>query len=107
MVESVGTHLMFERTFTFWRRLVGISGEKPTGHDDRRLWIRYPSDLPTTLQIANQKDERRIPARIRNISRGGASLLVEGTFETGQLVNIELRRGPEEEAELVQLLACI
>ena len=88
---------MFERTFSFWRRLVGhepaaASGAAPTSaQDDRRLWVRYPADLKTSVGMTSAHTELlKTPAKIRDISRGGANLILEREVQPGQLVNLEL-----------------
>ncbi len=99
---------MFERTFSFWQKWIGGANEpKPADHDDRRNWIRYPSDLQTSVQLADAPAEMKQPARVRNISRGGASLVVDRAFKAGQMLSIELNRADEESVEIVHLLACI
>ncbi|HMC65330.1 MAG TPA: PilZ domain-containing protein [Gemmataceae bacterium] len=99
---------MFERTFSFWRRLVGRPS-KPmddSAHDledDRRIWVRYPADLETTYQPAT-RTSIRLSARVRDISRGGVQLVVNRDFQTGELLSIEL---PRANQETHTVLACI
>jgi PilZ domain len=109
---------MFARTFSFWRRLVqrptadstaGGSGDSATdtvAQDDRRLWIRYPADLTTCVQPADHPGEDRTTARIRDISRGGANLLLDRSFRPGQMLDLQLPL-PEEPDRIVHLLACV
>src|SRR5262245_49522919 len=99
---------MFERTFSFWRRLIGrhakaeVASAPPS--DERCVWVRYPADLETTYRPATTSHET-CAARVRNVSRGGASLLLHRKFETGELLSIELPRRGDEPTHTV--LACI
>lgn len=95
---------MFERTFSFWRRLVG-KGEASRNDEERRLWVRHPANLTTTVQPNSNGRSLRLSARIRDISRGGVNLLVDHTFEPGQLITIELPLAGSEQMQFV--LACI
>jgi c-di-GMP-binding flagellar brake protein YcgR len=95
---------MFERTYSFWRRLVGKS-EPARTDEDRRLWVRHPANLTTTVQPTNNGRSLRLSARIRDISRGGIHLLVDHSFESGQLITIELPLAGSEQMQFV--LACI
>jgi hypothetical protein len=103
---------MFERTKTFWRRLVGNSTQ--TGNlalaledkpDERRVWARFPADLETSLKTAGAADSTRLQVRVRNISLGGVNLLVERSFEPGTMLSIELP-GASEETHCT-VLACV
>lgn len=99
---------MFEKTFSFWRRLMGSSPTpKPqTGgpNEDRRLWVRYTTDLQGNIQLAEQRDEAPILAKIRDLSIGGANLQVDHAVEPGQMVSIELEADPKE---VRTVLACV
>ena len=57
---------------------------------DRRVWVRHPSTLETVLQPASNGDESRFSARVRNVSLGGISLLVNRAFAVGELLSVEL-----------------
>jgi hypothetical protein len=101
---------MFERTFSFWRRLVGTSqGDADRGgtavHEDRRLWVRYQSDLETRVQLAQQDQAERVPALVRDISIGGANLISERAFQAGQILSLELPTVLGDELQIV--LACV
>jgi hypothetical protein len=98
---------MFGRTFSFWRRLVGKTPPAPEEvNADRRLWVRYPADLKTNVQLAGGPvAENRVSAQVRDISLGGANLLVDHLFETGQLVSLELPQGGNADKHTV--LACV
>jgi len=96
---------MFERTFSFWRRLVGKSESRSQRDEERRLWVRYPADLATTVQPTANGSALRISSRIRDISRGGVNLLVDHEFEAGELITIELPLADRDDTQSV--LACI
>jgi c-di-GMP-binding flagellar brake protein YcgR len=95
---------MLAQTLSIWRRFVGKPEESTK--EDRRLWIRYPADLKTLVQPADHPGEDRVPARVRDISRGGANLLLEKSFRPGQMLDLELPC-PDEPERTVHLLACV
>ena len=69
---------MFEGTASWWRRLTqrqpdAASSATAATHDERRVWVRYPCDRHT--QYASD-DEPPQSARILDISRGGAKIVV-------------------------------
>jgi len=96
---------MFASTFSFWRRLVGRpegSGGGVTAETDRRVWVRYPASVETTLQPPG--DASRFTARVRNISRGGINLIADRALRPGDHVSLELPAA----AELTHnVLACV
>lgn len=98
---------MLAQTLSFLRRLTGrpAPARDAEGDEDRRHWARIVVDLPTTVQATDAQSERAA-GTIRNISRGGASLLVDAPFRPGQMIGLEL---PTVDApdELHQLLACV
>jgi c-di-GMP-binding flagellar brake protein YcgR len=100
---------MFERTFSFWRRLIG-KAEQPTAvggtavAEDRRLWMRYEADLDAHVQLAQESHAERVSARVRDISLGGINLITDRVFQAGQILSIELP-GPDDEQQVV--LACV
>jgi len=98
---------MLQKTFSFWRRLVGtdpVAAPAPSQLDDRRLWVRYAADLQGNLQLAQDKDSAGILANVRDLSVGGANLLLDRELELGQMVTLEL---PAERAETYSVLACV
>jgi hypothetical protein len=99
---------MFERTVSLWRRLVGSRPRQPTagaGDTDRRVWVRFPADLETTLRPAGTEPPVRVAAVVRDISGGGLSLLVDRAFAPGDLLSVELP-GPAA-AATSSVLACV
>jgi hypothetical protein len=98
---------MFGRTFSFWRQLVHKT--QPLTMDaqtDRRLWVRFPADLQTNVQLEEGPvAENRVSAKVRDISHGGANLLVERPFEVGQMLTLELPQESPEDSHTV--LACV
>jgi hypothetical protein len=99
---------MFAQRFSFLRRLIGGGAAAPetVKTDERRLWVRYPADLDTSVQLADHPGEDRVPARIRDLSRGGANLVLDQGFPTGQLLSLEMPC-PEDPERIFQILACI
>jgi len=99
---------MFERTFTFWRRLVGKApaADSAQSQADRRLWVRYPADLTAHVHMtADGTNDGRLSARVRDISVGGVNLLVDALFESGQLITVELPHSGGQGTSTV--LACV
>jgi hypothetical protein len=102
---------MFERTVSFWKRLLGRQAhEQPGGRtaqaeEERRVWVRYPSDLETTYSPAGKGPSPQLSARVRNVSLGGVSLAVDRAFEPGELLSVELPGATEESRCTV--LACV
>lgn len=101
---------MFGKTFSFWRRLMGLEEpQRPAKtadaqQDDRRVWVRYPAELMTTFRPATHDDHARLSALVRDVSQGGINLLSDKRLEPGQLLSIEL---PRSGTETHQVLACI
>jgi hypothetical protein len=93
---------MFEKTFSFWRRLVGNA--PAPDQQDRRLWVRYAADFPGHVHFANGTTEGKILARVRDLSVGGASLEVDRRLPLGQMLTLELT-GANDEIRTV--LACV
>lgn len=97
---------MFERTFSFWKRLVG--GAHPAAgatQVDRRVWARYPAEIKTSAQVNGKADPVRIPVLVRDISQGGANIEVDRSFPAGSMLNLELPLARESESH--QVLACV
>lgn len=98
---------MFKRTFSFWRRL--FRGDRPstaindTG-DERRLWVRYPADLETSVQLNQRVLPIKSQAKIRDLSCGGCNLLLDHEVQPGQLVHLEMPRPAEGD---YMVLACV
>jgi PilZ domain len=96
---------MFERTISFWRRWVG-KGESSAGMgEERRLWVRHPASLTTTVRPNNNGKSVRVSSKLRNISRGGIHLEVDHAFESGQLIAVELPLA--NSTRMQSVLACI
>jgi c-di-GMP-binding flagellar brake protein YcgR len=99
---------MFERTKTFWRRLLGRPGPTATakgGDDERRVWLRYTADLKTAFKPAGAPDHTRLSAQVRNISLGGLNLVGSRPFQPGELLTVELPGASEESR--CDVLACV
>jgi head-tail adaptor len=97
---------MLERTFTFWRRLMGRpAGESATAlEDDRRLWVRFATHLEGSAQHADAEANERILVTVRDISCGGANLRTSKPFREGEMLTLEL---PTERGETRTILACV
>jgi hypothetical protein len=58
---------------------------------ERRASTRYPCNLATSCRLVASLPGEPVPARVRNISVGGVSLVLSHPFEADSLVSIELR----------------
>jgi len=100
---------MLGRTKMLWRRLLASPEQAgdlgQTAVEDRRVWVRHPADLKATCQSAEDADADRLSARVRNLSVGGISLVVNRPFEPGEMVSIELPDSGEGSTSTV--LACV
>jgi hypothetical protein len=81
---------MLQHALRSWKRLVGRQPRAAAVEEDRRVWVRYPCELETTLQPAHNPEPLRLAARVQDISRGGISLLVNCHFEPGALLSVDL-----------------
>jgi head-tail adaptor len=99
---------MFERTFSFWRRLIGkapaASSQTIVQQDDRRLWVRYETEVQGNVQLAERGHHGRIEADVRDLSMGGANLLVDRPLSLGQMLSLEF---PSAKDEMHTVLACV
>src|SRR5262245_3106366 len=99
---------MIQQLLSLCRRLVGKPSEMAAGErpeDERRVWVRYPSNAQTIVKPLNNGVDTRFSARVRNVSRGGVSLDVSQEFQPGDLVSIELPGATPTETDTV--LACV
>jgi len=97
---------MFERTFSFWRRLVGKNAPvAEAGQDERRVWVRYPAKIKTTISVNGMVEPTRSAAAVRDISLGGANLVVDREFAAGSMLTLELPRTSQGERH--EVLACV
>jgi hypothetical protein len=92
--------------FSFWRRLVG-KGDPPSPEDatERRLWVRYPADMKTSVQLNGKAEPVRMSVVVRDISLGGANLLIDRSFAPGAMLRIELPRSSS--GDTLEVLACV
>jgi hypothetical protein len=102
---------MFDGARRFWRRLTGqekaVTQDQPAGdlQEDRRTWARFEADMEVTCQPSGAEPERTMPARLRNISRGGINLVLNHSFQPGELLTVHL---PGQQGKPpVALLACV
>jgi c-di-GMP-binding flagellar brake protein YcgR len=91
---------MFERTRTFWRRLLGRPGQTATATLEG-----YPADLETVYKPTGAPSSTRLSTRVRNISLGGINLVGNRPFEPGELLTVELPGASEETC--CNVLACV
>ncbi len=96
---------MFEHIFSFWRRLLSQGPQPERSEDERRLWVRYPAQLNTTVSPTSNSESMRLLSQIRNISRGGVHLRVHHAFKPGEHIAIELPL--EANGRTQTVLACI
>ena len=100
---------MFERTVSMLRRM--MAGPAPRGDraqalaEERRVGVRYPCAVRTTLQPVNGAEPVRLSGRVCNISRGGISLVVARAFEPGDMLGVDLP-SPDSDATYT-VLACV
>jgi hypothetical protein len=93
---------MFSRAFSSVGRLLGL-GQPRDPDEERRVWGRLECDIETSIEPASGGAESfPLPARVRNISRGGINLTVGCPFEPGSLVSVRL---PVEGG--TEVLACV
>lgn len=73
---------------------------------ERRVWVRYLCNLPTSCHPVLTKDAQCWSGRVQNISRGGVNLVVPRRFEPGTLLQIELQgpRDPEPQTVLARVV---
>jgi hypothetical protein len=82
---------MLQRALRSWGRFVGWpSKPAPAVLEERRVWLRYPCNLQTTVQPANVPETVRLSGRVLDISRGGIKLRVNQPFEPGALLSVDL-----------------
>ena len=106
---------MFERTFSFWRRWIsrdqpagepcGAEGSETAVAEDRRLWVRYETDLQAHVQPNQNSPEERTLVQVRDISLGGTHLVSDRPFQPGQILSLELPIGETGDRQTV--LACV
>jgi len=84
------------------------AGKRPAEGDsqsERRIWVRRPCDLEAFFQTPGDEFTIRQPARVRNISRGGMSIVVPQEFTPGDQLSVELPGNHERPSFTV--LACV
>jgi hypothetical protein len=92
---------MFERTVSMLKRLV--SGG--TLEEERRVRVRYPANLETTLEPVKGVESVRLSGRVRNISATGVNLVVPRCFEPGSMLSVELPSADGQPSN--SILACV
>ncbi len=95
---------MFARAMSTWGRLLGL-GSKNDPEEERRRHGRFHCDLETTCHPAGRDPFVAVPARVKNVSRSGACLLVPRAFRTGELISLSLPNSTTESN--TEILACV
>lgn len=75
---------------------------EPSGIE-RRASTRYPCNLATSCRLAASVKGDTVPARVRNISAGGVSLVLGHEFTSGALIALELRNTGRNFARTLQV----
>jgi hypothetical protein len=100
---------MFRQFLTACRRLVGgrpaPAPARQQSGEERRVWVRHPSVSQTSVSPLSNAEEVRLSASIRNVSRGGANLVVHRRFTPGDMISVEVPR--ESAAQSSAVLACV
>lgn len=84
---------MIQQTVDALRRWFNREPQQPpTVHDmdvDRRLSIRCLTDVETTCKTADGPDGEQYNCRVRDLSRGGVSLLLRAPVDSGTLLGVD------------------
>jgi hypothetical protein len=70
-----------------------LPADDPQGIE-RRASTRYPCNLATSCRLAAAIKDQEHPARVRNISAGGVSLVIGHEFSSGDILAVEIRSMP-------------
>jgi hypothetical protein len=92
---------MFERTIATLGRLFRW-GSTTAAEEERRSWVRHACDVETTCRPAGD-GEAELPAQVRDVALGGASVVVRRPFAPGDLLSLRL---PGEQPATT-VLACV
>jgi hypothetical protein len=95
---------MLSRALSTCGRWIGLGRNAAPADEERRVWARFPVVIETTCCKANEPEAARLSARVHDISRGGAHLVVGSAFEPGDLLSLDL---PGGEAGSATVLACV
>jgi hypothetical protein len=74
---------------------------------ERRAWVRFPCDVGSSCCASAGDDRTRWTARMQDISRGGARVIVDRRFEPGTILNIQVEGGGREELPPVLLVRVV
>jgi hypothetical protein len=96
---------MFQHVLPVLGRFVGRKTHDAPPTEERRVWVRHPCSLATTVQAAGDAEPTPILARVRNVSHGGIMLVVGRRIEPGDLIRIDLPADSEGGESAV--LACV
>jgi c-di-GMP-binding flagellar brake protein YcgR len=95
---------MLEKAMSFWHNLIGAAPAPASLQDERRLWVRYAIDLQGNVQLAANGQNEKFLANVRDLSLGGANVLIDRPIDVGQMLTLEL---PAEKNEVRSVLACV
>ena len=100
---------MFQQTLSLVRRLTGKHQHRNPGaatvaHDDRRLWVRYDTEIKTQVQVSRTGQTERFEAQVHDLSIGGANLVTDRPFAAGQMLSLEL---PGADGQMRVVLGCV
>src|SRR5262245_1200142 len=82
--SAVRGRVMWAKAISSWGRLLGLGQADKTREEERRIGGRTPCDVETTIQSANGDAGPSLPARARNVSRGGINLSAGRKFTPGR-----------------------
>jgi c-di-GMP-binding flagellar brake protein YcgR len=95
---------MFARTITSVGKLLGL-GATSVAEEERRAFGRMCCDVETTYRLASRERGHELPARVRNVSRGGLCLQGPGAFHPGELISVRLPECTDHDTS--EVLACV
>jgi hypothetical protein len=94
---------MFERTRAMIRRITDTDSDT-ISMDERRAHQRFSTNIETLCRIAIDHSPV-MKATIRDISQGGAKILIDQPLEEGSLITVDLPLS--EDSTPVSVLACV
>lgn len=98
---------MFEQAKALWRRLTSRSQPEPNmpKHDDRRVWVRFPTEITTTYGVTQNSTADDRNGVIRDISQGGVKIEVSHPHEEGEMLTVGLPGASGHSP--ITVLACV
>lgn len=100
---------MFERTVSFWRRLLGsnsVQANLANAPEDRRRSNRFSGNQEILYKPATEESGSvNFRAQLDNVSSGGIKLIVDQPLQPGDLLSIQLPTSSPDNTTWV--LACV